>query len=89
VAVGYEHLKRGNPKGMASLLAQGVDKLRHHTRRPGIRDIRERARADAARAGSEPDISFRTCPPPKLMLTLDGLGARAPKDAIRIEIPRR
>lgn len=87
VAVGYEHAKRGNPKGMASLLGQGAAKLRHFTRRPGVRELRERALrdAEAARAGTDPG----RIPPPKLMLVLEGLDARAPAAAIRVSVPRR
>jgi hypothetical protein len=80
VAVGYEHHRRGNPKGMRSLLRQGAEKLRYFTRRPGIRSLRERALADAA-------TDFDRVVPPKLMLTIAGHDARAPKDAIRIEVP--
>jgi predicted metal-dependent hydrolase len=87
VAVGYEHQKRGNPKGMASLLGQGAAKLGEHTRRRGVRELRERALRDAdiARAG---DDRWRRIAPPKLMLTIAGLDARAPAAAIRIDVPR-
>ena len=78
VAVGYEHRKRGNPRGMRSLLRQGAAKLRHFTRRPGVREIRDRALADADSGGA----------PPKVMLTISGFDASAPAGAIRIEIPR-
>ncbi|MEX2394507.1 MAG: DUF309 domain-containing protein [Actinomycetota bacterium] len=53
VAVGYEHQNRGNPRGMRSLLRQGATKLRHFTRRPGIRELREIAlyHAEAQKGG--------------------------------------
>lgn len=82
VAVGYEHHRRGNVRGMRSLLRQGASKLRHFTRRPGVKALRERALADAARDAA-------SVVPPKLMLTIAGHAVRAPKDAIRIEIPDR
>jgi hypothetical protein len=81
VAVGYEHQNRGNLRGKRSLLRQGAAKLRHFTRRPGVRQIRERALADAE-AG-------KPTPTPKIMLTIEGMNRTAPRDAIRIEIPRR
>lgn len=87
LAVGYEHLKRGNLKGMRSLLTQGADKLRYFTRRPGVRELRERAVRDAERAAGEPDLTLRGVDPPKLMLTLEGFDARGPQGAVRIEIP--
>jgi predicted metal-dependent hydrolase len=78
VAVGYEHNERGNPKGRASLLRQGAKKLQHFTRRPGVRELRDRALADA---------SADRVVPPKLMLTIAGHDVTAPKGAIRIEVP--
>jgi len=80
VAVGYEHHRRGNVKGMRSLLRQGAKKLQHFTRRPGVRELRAKALADAE--GDLPDVV-----PPRLMLTIAGHTATAPKDAIRIEVP--
>ena len=80
VAVGYEHLRRGNPKGMASLLRQGAAKLKGFTRRPGVKALRDRALSDAM-------LTLDEVTPPKLMLTITGHDARAPKDAIRIEVP--
>ena len=81
MAVGYEHQNRGNLRGTRSLLRQGAAKLAHFTRRPGVRALRERALADAE-AGA-------VTPTPKIMLTIEGLDATAPRDAIRIQIPRR
>lgn len=72
---------------MSSLLRQGAAKLGRFTRRPGVREIRERALHDADRAEHEADIRLRTCPPPKLMLTLEGRRAPAPREAVHIEIP--
>jgi predicted metal-dependent hydrolase len=89
VAVGYEHLRRGNPRGMRSLLRQGATKLARFTRRPGVRELRERALADAERAATEPDISFRSCPPPKILVGLEGHSARLPAKAIEIRLPPR
>jgi predicted metal-dependent hydrolase len=80
VAVGYEHNRRGNARGKRSLLRQGAAKLRYFTRRPGVKDLRDRALADA---DSERVV------PPKLMLTIAGHDVRAPKGAIRIEVPPR
>lgn len=88
VAVGYEHCKRENLRGMGSLLRQGADKLRYFTRRPGVREIRERALHDAERAGRERDLTLSSVRPPKLMLVLEGFDAPGPRDAIRITIPR-
>jgi hypothetical protein len=82
VAVGYEHHRRGNPKGMRSLLRQGAAKLSRFTRRPGVRELRARALQDA-------DSEFERVVPPKLMLNISGHTATAPKDAIRIEVPAR
>jgi hypothetical protein len=65
---------------MRSLLGQGAAKLRHFTRRPGIRELREIALAHAeAQKGA----------PPKLMLNIEGFEDRAPSNAIRVPIPRR
>jgi hypothetical protein len=85
--VGYEHQKRGNPRGMASLLGQGAEKLRDHTRRRGVRELRERALRDAeiASGGGE---RWQRIAPPKLMLTITGCDARGPASAIRIVVPR-
>lgn len=80
VAVGYEHNRRGNARGRRSLLRQGAAKLRHFTRRPGVRELHERALSDAE---GERVVA------PKLMLTIAGHNATAPKGAIRIEIPAR
>lgn len=81
VAVGYEHHRRGNPRGMQSLLRQGAAKLRYFTRRTGVRELRERALQDA-------DTDASKVVPPKLMLTIEGHDIAAPKGAIRIVIPR-
>ena len=88
VAVGYEHLRRGNPKGMRSLLRQGAAKLRFFTRRPGVRELRERALSDAKRAETELGISLRSCPPPKVMVGLEGFRAPAPRGSIRVQLLR-
>jgi predicted metal-dependent hydrolase len=87
VAVGYEHQKRGNPRGMHSLLTQGARKLSSFTRRAGVRELRERAMRDAAiaRDGGE---AWRRVAPPKIMLTIEGLDERAPSAATRIRVPR-
>ncbi len=87
VAVGYEHLRRGNPTGMASLLRQGAAKLERFADAPGVGELRERALADAQRADHDPDVTLRSCPPPKIMVTLEGHGARGPVDALRIAVP--
>jgi predicted metal-dependent hydrolase len=79
VAVGYEHHRRGNARGMRSLLRQGAAKLTHFTRRPGVRELRDRALRDA---GTDAEDVV----PPKLMLTIEGHEATAPKDAIRISV---
>jgi hypothetical protein len=79
VAVGYEHQNRRNLKGRRSLLRQGAAKLKYFVRRPGVREIRERALRDAE--------SPNPVTPPKIMLTLSGFTASAPKDAIYIEVP--
>ena len=73
---------------MRSLLRQGAAKLRHFTRREGVREIRERALADADRAEREPDLTLRKVSPPRLLLTLDGYDARGPANAVRIVVPR-
>ena len=86
VAVGYEHQKRGNPRGMRSLLRQGAAKLRHFTRRPGISEIRDRALRDADIAGAE-GARWQRVAPPKVLLTREGFEATAPASAIRIAIP--
>jgi predicted metal-dependent hydrolase len=88
VAVGYEHCKRGNLRGMRSLLRQGAAKLARFTRRPGVREIRERALADAERAEREPGLTLRKVGPPKVMLVLEGSSARGPADALHIGVPR-
>lgn len=80
VAVGYEHQNRGNPRGKRSLLRQGAAKLRFFTRRPGVTALREKAIADA---------EIPKTVPPKIMITVEGLDAKAPASAIRIEVPRR
>jgi hypothetical protein len=82
VAVGYEHNRRGNARGRRSLLRQGAAKLRYFTRRPGIKELRDRAITDAE--GERERVVA-----PKLMLTIAGHDVRAPKGAIRIEIPPR
>jgi predicted metal-dependent hydrolase len=87
VAVGYEHLRRGNPKGMRSLLRQGAAKIRFFTRRPGVKELRERALADAKRAESDSKISLRSSPPPKVMVGLEGFRAAAPRGSIRVQVP--
>jgi predicted metal-dependent hydrolase len=88
VAVGYEHCKRGNLRGMASLLRSGARRLGRFTRRPGVREIRQRALNDAARAESEPGLTVSGVGPPKLLLVLEGRDARGPQDAIRIRIAK-
>ena len=75
VAVGYEHQKRGNPRGMRSLLRQGAAKLRFFTRRAGIRELRDRASRDAEKAGATGD-SWRRVAPPKILVTLEGFEER-------------
>jgi predicted metal-dependent hydrolase len=80
VAVGYEHHRRGNQKGMRSLLRQGAAKLQHFTRRTGVKELRERALRDA-------DCDLDQVVPPKLMLTITGHDVRAPKDAILVDVP--
>jgi predicted metal-dependent hydrolase len=87
VAVGYEHQRRGNPRGMASLLTQGATKLRSHVRRPGVRELRERALRDADIARTD-DARWRRLAPPKIMLTLERFDASAPAAAIHISVPR-
>lgn len=79
--MGYEHQNRKNERGMRSLLRQGAKKLSTFTRRAGVQELRERALSDAERG--------IPVAPPKLMLTIAGIDATAPKGAIRIEIPRR
>ncbi|MGH2760473.1 MAG: DUF309 domain-containing protein, partial [Actinomycetota bacterium] len=88
VAVGYEHQKRGNPRGMRSLLRQGAMKLRHFTRRPGVREIRDRALRDADIAGRR-NAEWKRVAPPKVMVGIDEMDARAPASAIRVGVPRR
>lgn len=85
--MGYEHQKRGNARGMRSLLRQGAAKLGHFTRRPGIREIRERAARDAdiAKDGER----WMRVVPPKVMVGLSGFDAGGPAGAIRIQVPRR
>lgn len=87
VAVGYEHQKRGNPKGMRSLLRQGAAKLGNFTRRPGVREIRERAIRDAGIAAE--GTAWQRLAPPKLMVTIDGYDARASARAICVAVPKR
>lgn len=87
VAVGYEHQRRGNPRGMRSLLRQGATKLSRFTRRPGVREMRERALRDAEIAG-EPTEAWRRVAPPKVMVALQGFDERAPRSAIRVQIPK-
>ncbi len=89
VAVGYEHCKRGNQRGMDSLLRQGAAKLEEFTGRPGVAQLRSRALADAKRARTERDLTLGKVRPPKLMLTVEGLTASGPEDAVRIEIPKK
>ena len=64
---------------MRSLLRQGAAKLRFFTRRPGVRELRERAVHDADVADSAP---------PKILVTLEGFEATAPKGALRVTVPR-
>jgi len=87
VAVGYEHQKRGNPKGMRSLLRQGAAKLGHFTRRAGVREIRERALRDGVLAAE--GERWRRVAPPKVIVTIEGFEARGPGHAIRIAVPKR
>jgi predicted metal-dependent hydrolase len=87
VAVGYEHLKRGNMRGMRSLLRQGAAKLRHFTRRPGVRELRDRALRDAEKAATGELLTLASVKPPRLLVTLEGHQARPPERAIRIEVP--
>ena len=90
IAVGYEHLRRGNLKGMRSLLGQGTNKLARFTRRDGIKALRDRALQDAERAAVEPGLTLEACRPPKVMLTLEGLPAKATRSrAIKVLIPRQ
>jgi len=89
IAVGYEHLRRGNLRGMRSLLGQGTKKLARFTRREGIKALRDRALHDAARAAAEPDLTLERCRPPKVMLTLQGVPGKVPARAISVPIPRR
>jgi hypothetical protein len=84
VAVGYEHQKRGNPRGMRSLLRQGAAKLRFFTRRPGVSQLRDRAVNDAD-AGE----GWNRLAPPKILVTLEGFDDSRPRDAIRVTVPRR
>jgi hypothetical protein len=72
---------------MASLLRQGAKKLEVHTRRGGVRELRERALRDAEIA-TRPDDRWQRIAPPKLMLSIVGVDAPAPSAAIRIRIPR-
>lgn len=88
VAVGYEHGKRNNPVGMASLLGQGADKLAAFEERPGVSELRDRALRDADRVRDAASVSLDEIDPPKIMLAVVGLSAEAPEGAIRIEIPR-
>lgn len=87
VAVGYEHQKRGNPRGMRSLLRQGAAKLARFTRRAGVHEIRERALRDADIAHS--GDGWKRLAPPKVMVVIEGLDAPAPARAIRVAVPRR
>ena len=86
VAVGYEHQKRGNRRGMRSLLRQGAAKLRFFTRRPGVADLRARALRDADEALGE---RWARVGPPKVWVTLEGFEDRAPAGAIRVAVPGR
>jgi predicted metal-dependent hydrolase len=86
VAVGYEHQKRANPRGMRSLLRQGAAKLARFTRRPGVKEIRERASRDAEIA--KDGDGWKRVAPPKVMVGLTGFEASGPARAIRVEIPR-
>jgi hypothetical protein len=85
--VGYEHQKRGNPRGMRSLLRQGSAKLRFFTRRDGVRELRDRATRDADVAAS-PGNAWRRIAPPKILVTLEGFDGKAPRDATRVKVPR-
>lgn len=87
VAVGYEHLRRGNLKGMRSLLGQGTKKLRYFTRRPGVKALRDRAIDDAERAAQDATLTLRKCRPPKVLVAIDGVRASVPTGAIEIRIP--
>ena len=73
---------------MRSLLKQGATKLGRFTRRPGVREIRERALRDADIAGRRTE-EWKRVAPPKVMVAIDDLDARAPASAIRIGVPRR
>lgn len=87
VAVGYEHQKRGNPRGMRSLLSQGAAKLARFTRRPGVREIRDRALRDAEIVAD--GTRWQKVAPPKVMVVVDDFEARRPPGAIRITVPKR
>ena len=88
VAVGYEHQKRGNARGMRSLLRQGAAKLRFFTRRGGVRELRERASRDAEVAASGTD-AWKRIAPPRILVTLEGFDASSPARAIRVTVPKR
>lgn len=88
VAVGYEHLKRGNPHGVQSLLRQGADKLEVFVERDGVGALRDRALRDAGRVEEDPELTLDDVDPPKLLLVLEGFEAAGPPEVIRIPVPR-
>jgi predicted metal-dependent hydrolase len=88
IAVGYEHLKRGNDVGARSLLRQGVRRLRPRTRARGVRELIDRAQHDIERLVADPSLTIRRIAPPKVMVRLRGFDAGAPAGAIEIEVSR-
>jgi hypothetical protein len=72
---------------MRSLLRQGSGKLRYFVRRPGVRALRDRALADAARTEHGGGLGLRAVNPPKVLLRLEGFATPRVKGAIEIEIP--
>lgn len=83
ISVGYEHLKRGNITGAISLLSQGVRRLRYHTPKAGVRDLRLKARHDAASlARHDLDVTA-----PKVWVCIASQDRKPPADAIVVDIP--
>ena len=83
MSVGYEHWKRGNAAGAVSLLSQGVRRLRYHTSKPGVRELRQTARSDAEKI-RDGNMDVR---PPKVVCCIVGHPPRGPKSAIVVEVP--
>jgi hypothetical protein len=73
---------------MRSLLRQGAAKLRHFTRRPGIREIRERALRDADIA-VQGGTAWKRVAPMKVMVEIEGFQSTAPAAAVRTSVPKR